>query len=62
MSGQYPSGYQSPSGHRGNFNSPMMQQQLGGGAGGVPSQMGEFQNDSFDSGMDLMARFFVCRI
>uniref|UniRef100_A0A1Q3F4R0 Mediator of RNA polymerase II transcription subunit 30 n=1 Tax=Culex tarsalis TaxID=7177 RepID=A0A1Q3F4R0_CULTA len=42
MSGQYPSGYQSPSGHRGNFNSPMMQQQLGGGAGGVgvPSQMG----------------------
>lgn len=38
MSGQYPSGYQSPSGHRGNFNSPMMQQQLN--QMGVPNQMG----------------------
>lgn len=38
MSGQYPSGYQSPSGHRGNFNSPMMQQQMT--QMGVPNQMG----------------------
>ncbi|XP_019551595.2 mediator of RNA polymerase II transcription subunit 30 [Aedes albopictus] len=39
MSGQYPSGYQSPSGHRGNFSSPMMQQQMNQ-MGGVPNQMG----------------------
>ncbi|XP_055640428.1 mediator of RNA polymerase II transcription subunit 30 [Toxorhynchites rutilus septentrionalis] len=38
MSGQYPSGYQSPSSHRGNFNNPMMQQQLN--QIGVPNQMG----------------------
>lgn len=61
MSGQYPSGYQSPSGHRGNFNSPMMQQQLGGGAGGVPSQMGEICVN-LDSGTDFMVMFFVCRV
>lgn len=39
MSSQYPSGYQSPSGHRGNFNSPMMQQQLNQ-MGVPPNQMG----------------------
>ncbi|XP_058818980.1 mediator of RNA polymerase II transcription subunit 30 [Topomyia yanbarensis] len=38
MSGQFPSGYQSPSGQRGNFNSPMMQQQLN--QMGVSNQMG----------------------
>ncbi|XP_053695972.1 mediator of RNA polymerase II transcription subunit 30 [Sabethes cyaneus] len=38
MSGQFPSGYQSPSGQRGNFSSPMMQQQLG--QMGVPNPMG----------------------
>ncbi|XP_065083648.1 mediator of RNA polymerase II transcription subunit 30 isoform X2 [Ochlerotatus camptorhynchus] len=38
MSSQYPSGYQSPSGHRGNFNNPMMQQQLN--QMGVSNQMG----------------------
>lgn len=38
MSNQYPSGYQSPSGHRGSFNNPMMQQQLNQMS--VPNQMG----------------------
>ncbi|XP_055596203.1 mediator of RNA polymerase II transcription subunit 30-like [Uranotaenia lowii] len=46
MSGQYPSGYQSPSGHRGNFNSPMMQQQQQGmNQMGVPNMMGFNQNN-----------------
>ncbi|XP_053675814.1 mediator of RNA polymerase II transcription subunit 30 [Anopheles nili] len=38
MSGQFPGGYQSPSGHRGNYNSPMIQQQLN--QMNVPNQMG----------------------
>ncbi|XP_058453074.1 mediator of RNA polymerase II transcription subunit 30 [Malaya genurostris] len=38
MAGQFPSGYQSPSGQRGNFNSPMMQQQLN--QMGVSNQIG----------------------
>ncbi|XP_050078164.1 mediator of RNA polymerase II transcription subunit 30 [Anopheles maculipalpis] len=38
MSGQFPGGYQSPSGHRGNYNSPIIQQHLN--QMNVPNQMG----------------------
>uniref|UniRef100_A0A182QRG9 Mediator of RNA polymerase II transcription subunit 30 n=1 Tax=Anopheles farauti TaxID=69004 RepID=A0A182QRG9_9DIPT len=38
MAGQFPGGYQSPSGHRGNYNSPIIQQHLN--QMNVPNQMG----------------------
>ncbi|XP_055549099.1 mediator of RNA polymerase II transcription subunit 30 [Wyeomyia smithii] len=56
MSGQFPSGYQSPSGQRGSFNSPMMQQQLGQmGVSNPMGMMGFNQNNVMSNQQQLQA-------